>query len=206
MSLARTIVGFLDLDGLPSPIVSFFDDYYSTNARSRFLQDIRRIMEKNQCDYRSAVSLFTYTFYTRLLCSYRVLDNVSALYKHYRGSGSSLYESELTLFRVYLQKLKDFHSKLDLMHLGDWYCKMSEYYSYLDTDDSDSGLYPPADIKFFYNNVYYDLDELKDTFAYKAFKANVSNIEKERVKHKLQNDKNKLFLDDGEYNEHSPNS
>lgn len=86
----------------------------------------------------------------------------------------------------YLSRIEDFYSCLDYMHLTDFFEAQSKYF---DCDYADEG-----DVVYFYNNSDYDFDNFKNSFSYRAFKANIKSLSQQFIKHKLQNDKNKLFV------------
>lgn len=86
----------------------------------------------------------------------------------------------------YLQKIEHFYSILDYMHLTDWYESQSKYF---DMDFADEG-----DIVYFYNNVDYDFESFKNSFAYRSYSCNVRTLAKQLIKHKIANDKNQMFV------------
>lgn len=86
----------------------------------------------------------------------------------------------------YLRRIEDFYSCLDYMHLTDFFESQAKYFEH---DYADEG-----DVVYFYNNTDYDFDNFKNSFTYRAFRANVKSLSKKFIKHKLQNDKNDMFV------------
>lgn len=113
----------------------------------------------------------TMNIYTQLLVSRIFCDNVRIL--------------RWTPW-LYLQKIEEFYSQLDYLHLKDFFESQSKYFL---KDFADEG-----DLVYFYNNSDYDVEEFKNSFAYRAFNCNVKTLAKQFMKHKIQNDKNNMFV------------
>lgn len=86
----------------------------------------------------------------------------------------------------YLRKIEEFYSRLDYLHLRDFLVSQQKYFLSDYADDED--------IVYFYNNIDYDFDNYKNSFAYRAFKTNVKTLSQQFIKHKIQNDKNNMFV------------
>ena len=86
----------------------------------------------------------------------------------------------------YLKKIEEFYSRLDYLHLKDFFESQSKYFL---KDFADEG-----DLVYFYNNSDYDVEEFKNSFAYRAFNCNLKTLAKQFMKHKIQNDKNNMFV------------
>lgn len=113
----------------------------------------------------------TMNIYTQLLVSRIFCDNVRIL--------------NWTPWQ-YLQKIEEFYFRLDYLHLKDFFESQSKYFL---KDFADE-----ADYVYFYNNSDYDVEEFKNSFAYRAFNCNVKTLAKQFMKHKIQNDKNNMFV------------
>jgi hypothetical protein len=94
--------------------------------------------------------------------------------------------------KLYLKKTQRFYNYLDYQHLVKWY-KLQEIYF-------DKNFSKPSHKVFFYDNLDIDYDKvtnrLKKLFAYRAYKANSLLIQRNKVKHKEQNDINQIFVED----------
>lgn len=88
-------------------------------------------------------------------------------------------------YEYYLCKIEDFYRELDYMHLTDFFRSQELYFAkdYADEDD----------LVYFYNNSYYDFAEFENSFSYRRYKSEITQLAKDMVKHKLQNDKNNIF-------------
>lgn len=89
---------------------------------------------------------------------------------------------------------------MDYRNLIDWYQSQERYFDRSYSKKSEffgDRERLTGDIKYFFNNVPYDIERFKKaTFAYKAFRANTNAMARERMKHKQQNDKNMIFDSD----------
>lgn len=86
----------------------------------------------------------------------------------------------------YLSRIEEFYNRLDYLHLSDWFESQQKYFLCDYADEHD--------IVYFYNNTDYDFECYKNSFAYKAFNANVKQLANDMIKHKIANDKNKMFV------------
>lgn len=133
--------------------------------------------------------------YSILLCS-SVFEYNAKLWKSYLCSLSLMW-CDFDRNELFLRKVERFWKNYEYLNLVDWYRKQEIYFDksysrksdFLDGKERLSG-----DIKYFYNNVPYDVEQFKKrTFAYKAYSANVRFMARQRMKHKEQNDKNMIF-------------
>lgn len=110
-------------------------------------------------------SIYTQLLTSRLFCDNCRIANISPQY--------------------YLNKIEDFYRELEYMRLTDFFRAQEKYFAkdYADEDD----------LVYFYNNSDYDFAEFQNSFAYKRYKSEVTQLAKDMVKHKLQNDKNNIF-------------
>lgn len=155
-------------------------------------------------DYRNVDELKADDDVTRKLfqCVYDILLCSSVFL--YNAEIWSLYLRELSCFwtdfdayELFLKKIEWFYKRLDYRNLVDWYKSQERYFekSYSKKSEFQDGIERlNGDMKYFYNNVEYDVEQFKKrTFAYKAFRANTNAMARERMKHKEQNDNNRIF-------------
>lgn len=133
--------------------------------------------------------------YDIILCSSVFVHNAEVWHSYLCSISPFWYDFDPYL--LFLKKVERFWSNYDYMILVDWYKKQESYFSnnyskkseYFDSTERLSG-----DIRYFYNNVPFDVESFKHyTFAYKAFSANIKYMARQRMKHKEQNDKNFIF-------------
>lgn len=98
-----------------------------------------------------------------------------------------------------LKMIENFYSRLDYLHLLDFYESQSCFFDsdLLGCDD----LMSDGDnvfVPYFYNNVDYDHSIYEQSLVYKTFSCDVQQLFQDRIKHKELNDKNKIFLNEDE--------
>lgn len=177
MSLSIQIVELLRLKRYINSHVELFKRYYHVFRQSY----IDRIEELAELLFKYAdlpaspldsiywdkvrTSIYTQLLTSRLFCDNCRIANISSQY--------------------YLSKIEDFYRKLEFMHLTDFFRSQEKYFAKDYADDDD--------LVYFYNNSDYDFAEFQNSFAYKRYKSEVTQLAKDMVKHKLQNDKNNIF-------------
>lgn len=133
--------------------------------------------------------------YDILLCSSVFLHNAETWSSYLRELSS--FWTDFNPYELFLKKIEWFWKRLDYRNLVDWYKSQERYFDWSYSEKSqflDDRERLSGDFKYFFNNVPYDIERFKQTtFAYKVFRANVSSLARERMKHKLQNDKNLIF-------------
>lgn len=136
--------------------------------------------------------------YDILLCSSVFLHNAETWSLYLRELSS--FWTDFDAYELFLKKIEWFWKRLDYRNLIDWYQSQERYFdrSYSKKSEFfDDRERLTGDIKYFFNNVPYDIERFKKTtFAYKAFRANTNVMARERMKHKQQNDKNMIFDSD----------
>ena len=139
-----------------------------------------------------------FNIYSELLLSRRFFSNCDILAAHLFEKHPALDFKSEDVENWYLTVIDNFYSRVDMMNLNSWYARMEDYYSkkplldrVLDNEDEDD-----PDLVYFYDNVDFDGEKLKDSVVYKRFRALVSAQSRERVKHKQQNAKNLKYLQD----------
>lgn len=122
--------------------------------------------------------------YSILLCSSVFVHNAQ-IWSLYLRSLSSFW-SDFDAYELFLKKVEWHYKRLEYYNLVDWYRKQESYFS--------KAYAKPEHILYMYNNIYFDVDEFKEnSFAYKAYSANVRFMAHQRMKHKELNDKNLIF-------------
>lgn len=133
--------------------------------------------------------------YSLLLCS-SVFEHNAKVWKSYLCSLSLMWY-DIDCNELFLKKVENFWSKYEYRNLVEWYQKQESYFkkSYSKPSKTiDGKARLDGDLKFFFNNVPYDVEQFKkSTFAYKAYSANVKFMARQRMKHKEQNDNNMIF-------------
>ena len=196
-SVYGTEVSLIDIS---RSIVSAYHDYQESGflrcAGTDFLQYFfesvdmqRRWLRDGQFD-EDLDEKFVYSVYQELLVSRLFMRNAAKWYA-YLALNSPAFRG-IDYYELYLKKIERFWKYVDYKNLTQWYEKQAIYFA-SDFASSD-------DMYYFYNNVAYDLDKFKDSFPARAYKANVTYMARTRMKHKLQNDKNLIFQEDGKYN------
>lgn len=130
-----------------------------------------------------------FSVYSELLCSRLFCDNAMIWCNHITDH-SSFYSFEDAAW-IYLRKIEEFYSYLDMVHLND---SLRLQQMYFEVPFSDEG-----DLCYFYNNWYYDFNDFKDSLAYRQFRSDTLCRLRERMKHKELNDKNLIYSEDGKY-------
>lgn len=168
MDLARRVV--YDLSDMQFSVTDVFLGSLSPQKRKLLYYFYHSIDPDNVEDILDTEKECVTSVYTELLCSRRFLGNVSEL-------GCSV--------DWFLCRLEKFYADLDAMNLRDWYLSMS---AYMDEDFADED-----DLIYFFDNSFFNFGSLKDTFAYRSFVSDTEQYLKEHMKHRLQNDKNRIF-------------
>ena len=95
-----------------------------------------------------------------------------------------------------LRIIENFYSRLDYMHLTDFFESQRLFY---ESDFvNDDGLFDTGSTKvcpYFYNNIRYDFDDYRCTPTFLLYASDVIKLGADRVKHKKLNDANKIFFD-----------
>lgn len=86
----------------------------------------------------------------------------------------------------YLLCIERFYQRLDYLHLKDFLDSQQKYFL-MDYAD-------PQDIVYFYNNTDYDISQYQNSYAYRKFRSSVKQLSKNFIKHKVQNDRNQMFV------------
>lgn len=177
MSLSTQVVDLLRLKRYIHSDLDLFKKYYHV-FRQSYSDQIEELTEvlfnytdlpvcpMDSCDWdKIRASIYKQLLISRLFCDNCRIANISPQY--------------------YLSKIEDFYRELDYMHLTDFFRSQKNYFA---KDYADEG-----DLVYFYNNVDYDFAEFQQSFAYRRYKSEVTQLAKDMVKHKLQNDKNDIF-------------
>ena len=86
-----------------------------------------------------------------------------------------------------LKRIEDFYSRLDYLHLVDFYENQSEYF--------ESEYAMEDDVILFYDNCN-SIERIKSSYVYGLYNSEISRKFEDRIKHKKQNDANKMFIYD----------
>lgn len=89
--------------------------------------------------------------------------------------------------KVMLKRIEDFYSRLDYLHLVDFYENQSEYF--------ESEYAMEDDVILFYDNCN-STERIKSSYVYGLYNSEISRKFEDRIKHKKQNDANKMFIYD----------
>lgn len=177
MSLSIQIVELLRLKRYINSHVELFKRYYHVFRQSYTdrIEELAELLFK-YADLPASpldsiywdkvrTSIYTQLLTSRLFCDNCRIANISPQY--------------------YLNKIEDFYRKLEFLRLTEFFRSQEKYFAkdYADEDD----------LVYFYNNSDYDFAEFQNSFAYKRYKSEVTQLAKDMVKHKLQNDKNNIF-------------
>lgn len=86
-----------------------------------------------------------------------------------------------------LHRIEEFYSDLDMLRLNEFYENQSVYFAqdFVDADD----------IVYMYNNTRFSIDSFKQSQTYRSFEQTTFEIWQSRIKHKILNDANQLFID-----------
>ena len=98
--------------------------------------------------------------------------------------------------RQMLKKIDDFYARLDYLHLIDFFETQNEFYlsNLYGSDDLMTDKFGNQYFPYFYNNVDVPLSDYCATPVYKLMSKEVSKLYEDRIKHKVLNDMNKIFL------------
>ena len=178
MSLAREIASFIRLFG---------KDTYSYGVSEKDYKDIAEYFYDHSCvDADLDSDLFqkwVNRIYIELLISkhflYYVCDNQTT-----------------TEVKRKIKSIQEFYSQLDYMHLLDFFDSQCQYYESDFSGDEPlmSNEYGNSFCPYFYDNITYSISGVKHLKAFKIFDSEVYKQASERIKHKLLNDKNKIFI------------
>lgn len=89
--------------------------------------------------------------------------------------------------RLMLRKIDEFYSRLDYLHLVDFYENQSEYFS--------SEYAVEDDVVLFYDNAN-SVERIRSSQVYQLYTSEIGKQFENRIKHKKQNDMNKMFIYD----------
>lgn len=92
--------------------------------------------------------------------------------------------------------IKSFYSRLDYLHLLDFFENQSIYFEsdLVGDDDLMSVTWEQSYCPYFYDNVRFDWNDYKSSPIYLRFNSDVEKLFADRIKHKRLNDENKMFL------------
>nr|QXN72849.1 MAG: replication initiator protein [Microvirus sp.] len=180
LALARDVADFVlmfnsDRDYCPES----WDDKEEIKLYEYF-DDIKGAVSLSDEDY----TLFVNRIYLQLLTSkhflFFVCDNLT-----------------LTEKKRKLKIIEEFYSQLEYMHLVDFFESQQLFYESDLVDDSQLMEVSPDSyvVPYFYNNVFYDMNEYTSTPAFLLYSSQVFEQSEKRVKHKKLNDANKIFFD-----------
>jgi hypothetical protein len=174
---------------------------YIRDYRSTFGLDVTHPSNKysNVISYFFHDSLFSY-YASDCLNDTDLLNKfASRIYTELLNSKHFLYYvcDHTTTYEINrkISLIKEFYSKLDYLHLVDFFESQRQYY---ESDLNDSDVYRKDDFDnvfnpFFYDNVYVDFGTLRSCESFRLFSAEQLNLSSKRVKHKVLNDKNLIF-------------
>ena len=94
--------------------------------------------------------------------------------------------------------IKSFYSRLDYLHLLDFFENQSIYFEsdLVGDDDLMSVTWEQSYCPYFYDNVRFDWNDYKSSPIYLRFNSDVEKLFADRIKHKRLNDENKMFFTD----------
>ncbi len=89
--------------------------------------------------------------------------------------------------RSMLSLIESFYRDLEMMRLSDYFSVCEKYFAqdFVDADD----------IVYLYDNKAFSMDSFKQSLSYKMFEQQSFEIWQTKIKHKVLNDKNQLFID-----------
>lgn len=132
---------------------------------------------------------YIYRIYVELLISKHFLTYVC--------DTSSAFPTYYEIERKY-KLIVEFYKELDYLHLTDFFENQSNFYESdligdedLMSDGWQSSIYP-----YFYDNVRFSWKDYKCTALVQLYNSEVHSLFYDRIKHKVLNDQNKIFLSD----------
>ena len=103
----------------------------------------------------------------------------------------------MTERKIKLRLIEDFYSRLEYMHLTDFFESQRLFFESdligdadLLTNEWENTYYP-----YFYCNVHTDFNSFRVTPVYKLYSSEIKKLFNDRIKHKKLNDANKIFFD-----------
>lgn len=184
---------------LAKEIAVYIHDFHST--KSTYLIDLfgscsdqSKLFELADyfCDYENIscpvdsvdFDLFVHRIYSELLVSKHFLYFVCT-------------HNTLTERKIKLRLIEDFYSRLEYMHLTDFFESQRLFFESdligdadLLTNEWENTYYP-----YFYCNVHTDFNSFRTTPVYKLYSSEIKKLFNDRIKHKKLNDANKIFFD-----------
>ena len=184
---------------LAKEIAVYIHDFHST--KSTYLIDLfgacsdqSKLFELADyfCDYENIscpvdsvdFDLFVHRIYSELLVSKHFLYFVCT-------------HNTLTERKIKLRLIEDFYSRLEYMHLTDFFESQRLFFESdligdadLLTNEWENTYYP-----YFYCNVHTDFNSFRVTPVYKLYSSEIKKLFNDRIKHKKLNDANKIFFD-----------
>lgn len=174
-------------------LISVFSDNtaidYDISANGK-LRDIIRFFTESDYDYNTKdeerISRHINRIYTQLLISRHFLLNVCDTPN---DSFPTMQERKSKIRRI-----DEFYSRLDYLHLVDWFESQRMFYETDVIGDEDKLI--DDVLPYFYDNYTYDITAYKELKVYSRLDNYTTELMHKRIKHKYANDLNKKFMYD----------